>query len=409
MSRLKQLLNELCSDGVEYKHLEEVAKYSSARIDATEVNAESYIGVDNLLPDRQGKTTSNYVPSEGRLIQFVSGDILIGNIRPYLKKIWLATHSGGTNGDVLAIQIRNRNILQPKYLYYVLSSDAFFHYDMHNAKGTKMPRGDKSAVMRFRVPLPPLPVQEEIVRILDDFTELTVKLVSELTAELTARKIQHGSYRDQLMTGKDDWKTMRLIDILCQPVSDGPHTTPMLISDGIPFISVDAIWDGKIHFENKRGYITQEFDIECCKKYKPQREDVFMVKSGSTTGKVAYVDTDIRFNIWSPLAAMRVNSDNSSRFLFHLLQAGYVQEQVKAKSSHGSQPNLGMRALEQFEIKIPSYKEQLNIAEVLDQFGEFYTDITNSLTTEIKARQEQFEYYRNKLLTFKEKEVSVNE
>ena len=121
-------------DEVEWKTLDEIARYAKSRIEAREVNADTYVGVDNLLPDKMGKTTSNYVPLEGRLIKYDIGDILIGNIRPYLKKIWLATDAGGTNGDVLVIRINDRKAVLPKYLYFVLSSDNFFVYNMQNAK-----------------------------------------------------------------------------------------------------------------------------------------------------------------------------------------------------------------------------------------------------------------------------------
>ena len=192
----------------------------------------------------------------------------------------------------------------------------------------------------------------------------------------------------------------KIIDMLQQPITDGPHTTPALVENGIPFLSAEAVFDGKIHFGKKRGNITEAFDEECCKKYKPQKHDVFMVKSGSTTGKVGYVDTDERFNIWSPLAAMRVNSENSSRYLFHLLQSKGIQQQVAAKASHGSQPNLGMRALEQFEVVIPPLDVQLRIAEVLDNFDAICSDLKIGLPAEIEARQKQYEFYREKLLAF---------
>ena len=188
--------------------------------------------------------------------------------------------------------------------------------------------------------------------------------------------------------------------MLKQPITDGPHTTPELMEDGIPFLSVEAVFDGKIHFEKRRGNITPEFDAECCKKYKPQKHDIFMVKSGSTTGKVGYVDTDERFNIWSPLAAMRVNSENSSRYLFHLLQSKMVQQQVVAKASHGSQPNLSMRALEQFDVVIPPLDIQLRLANVLDNFDAICTDLNIGLPAEIEARKKQYEFYRDQLLTF---------
>lgn len=199
MSKLGELIAELCPEGVEFRPLGGVAHYSSERIDAKEVDSHSYVGVDNLLPEKQGKTDSNYVPTKGRLIRFLEGDILIGNIRPYLKKIWLATHGGGTNGDVLVIQAYDRRIMSPEFLFYVLSSDLFFLYDIQNAKGAKMPRGDKSAIMKYRLPLPPLPVQREIVRILDNFTELA----AELAAELSARKKQYEYYRDRLLTFRE--------------------------------------------------------------------------------------------------------------------------------------------------------------------------------------------------------------
>ena len=126
MSKLDELIQQLCPDGVEYKALGEIAKYSRERIDAKDITADTYVGVDNLLQNKQGKTSSSYVPEEGRLTYFDNGDILIGNIRPYLKKIWLATYNGGTNGDVLVIHIDDFETVLPEYLYYVLSSDRFF-------------------------------------------------------------------------------------------------------------------------------------------------------------------------------------------------------------------------------------------------------------------------------------------
>lgn len=195
MSRLEQLMTNLCPNGVEYKQLSEISIYTKDRISAGEIDETTYIGVDNLLPDKKGKTASIYLPQNCNLNKFYHGDILIGNIRPYLKKIWLSDCVGGTNGDVLVIHINVPNII-PKYLYYVLSSEAFFLYDNQNAKGAKMPRGSKEAIMKYSVPVPPLPVQAEIVRILDNFTQLE----AELEAELEARRKQYEHYRDVLLS-----------------------------------------------------------------------------------------------------------------------------------------------------------------------------------------------------------------
>lgn len=93
------------------------------------------------------------------------------------------------------------------------------------------------------------------------------------------------------------WEQRKVLDLLIQPITDGPHETPKLVEKGVPFISVDAIVDNKIDFNRKRGNISEEYDELCCKKYKPQFHDVYLVKSGSTVGKVAIVETTDRFNI----------------------------------------------------------------------------------------------------------------
>jgi len=116
MSRLEQLFKELSSEGVKFYELGEVAQYAKKRIDASEVDENTYVGVENLLQNKMGKTVATSVPTSGTVIAFNPGNILIGNIRPYLRKIWLADCHGGTNGDVLTIQINDTSKLIPEYL-----------------------------------------------------------------------------------------------------------------------------------------------------------------------------------------------------------------------------------------------------------------------------------------------------
>ena len=184
--------------------LSDVAEYRNKRIDATEVDENSYIGVDNLLPDKAGRKPSEYVPTEGRLIRFEENDVLIGNIRPYLKKIWLSDCSGGTNGDVLAIGILDTESLYPRYLYYVLSSDGFFAYDNQYAKGAKMPRGNKEAVMKYSFALPAYAEQVRIAELLDRFDMLCNDITEGLPAEIEARRQQYEYYRDKLLAFKEE-------------------------------------------------------------------------------------------------------------------------------------------------------------------------------------------------------------
>lgn len=145
-----------------------------------------------------GKVNSDCVPDNGKWVKYDIADILIGNIRPYLKKIWLADNVGGTNGDVLVIR-SDRTICNSRFLYYVLSSDSFFNYDNSHAKGAKMPRGNKEAVMQYQFTLPSIAEQERIVAILDRFDALCNDITAGLPAEIEARQKQYDFYRDKLL------------------------------------------------------------------------------------------------------------------------------------------------------------------------------------------------------------------
>lgn len=182
--------------------LEWVAEYEKQRIPAGDVTPDTYVGVENLLQNKHGKTNATYVPSDGQVIAFYFDDILIGNIRPYLRKIWMADCDGGTNGDVLAIRT-TASFVFPRYLYHILASEDFFVYDTQHSKGAKMPRGDKDAVMRYRVRLYSKDKQIKIADILDNFSKITSDLEEGLPAEIEARKKQYEYYRDKLLTFKE--------------------------------------------------------------------------------------------------------------------------------------------------------------------------------------------------------------
>ncbi len=410
MSKLEELMAELCPDGVPFRTIGECVKpISNIKWSCSNDAEYQYIDLTSVNRDTHniGETQTicaDNAPSRAQQIVYAQ-DILLGTTRPLLRRFCVVPneYSSQMCSTGFCVLRADENIVLHRWLYHQISTSKFFDYVEKHQKGASYPAISDADVKKFRIPIPPLSVQREIVRILDNFAELTEGLNRELTAELTARKKQYAYYRDKLLTPRTDYRHGKIIDMLKQPITDGPHTTPELMEDGIPFLSVEAVFDGKIHFEKRRGNITPEFDAECCKKYKPQKHDIFMVKSGSTTGKVGYVDTDERFNIWSPLAAMRVNSENSSRYLFHLLQSKMVQQQVVAKASHGSQPNLSMRALEQFDVVIPPLDIQLRLADVLDNFDAICTDLSSGLPAEIEARQKQYEYYRDRLLSFEEK------
>lgn len=182
----------------------EICEYRRDRALASK-SAFAYVGVEDLLQHRRGVSADlEYVSSGGHGV-FMPGDVLIGNIRPYLKKIWLADSEGRTNGDVLVVAPRAEmaSELNSKYLYFLLSSDSFFDYAVQTSKGAKMPRGDKSAIMKYEIPVPSVERQMEIVEILMKFELLTLSLSDGLPAEIAARRQQYEYYRNKLLTFKE--------------------------------------------------------------------------------------------------------------------------------------------------------------------------------------------------------------
>lgn len=163
------------------------------------------------------------------------------------------------------------------------------------------------------------------------------------------------------------WNVKPLKLIVKMPITDGPHETPEFIPDGVPFASVEAVWDGKVHLSSVRGYISEEDHRRYGKKYHPKKGDIFIVKSGSTTGKIAIVDFDDDFNVWSPLAAVRCDDRQAHpEFVFYALSSSYFQRLVQVSWSFGTQPNIGMGVLGNLPAVLPPLAEQQAIARFLD-------------------------------------------
>ena len=161
--------------------LRRIAHYATERIDANTLERDTYVGVDNLLPDVGGKRDSDYVPSSGTVTSYHPNDILLSNIRPYLKKAWLADNDGGCSGDVLVLQT-DQTIALPEYVFLHTSSNRFFEYEMQNiGSNVKMPRADKRKVLDYQIPLLPLDEQKEIVSQISkyeaDLTRLKTRLI----------------------------------------------------------------------------------------------------------------------------------------------------------------------------------------------------------------------------------------
>lgn len=164
------------------------------------------------------------------------------------------------------------------------------------------------------------------------------------------------------------WGVLPIKYVVKIPVTDGPHETPDFLNEGIPFISAEAIKNDKIDFGKKRGFISIAEHKRFSEKYKPQKGDIYMIKSGATTGNVAVVETDDEFNIWSPLAAIRPDlKKTTTKFLFHFMKSINFFESIEIGWSFGTQQNIGMGVIENLPIVAPPIAEQISIATYLDR------------------------------------------
>ena len=187
-----------------------------------------------------------------------------------------------------------------------------------------------------------------------------------------------------------DWNVIKLKHLVSQKITDGPHETPELVDDGVPFLSAEAIVDSKISIPNMRGYITKEQYEIYAKKSKVYKNDILFCKSGSTTGKSALVTTDDVFGIWSPLAIIRANDKKIDyKNLFYVIQSSYFRVQVVNYWSFGTQPNIGMGTLENLYVPLSKNKEeQKSISEYLDYKIIFIDNLIDSIKLQIEKLKE---------------------
>jgi type I restriction enzyme S subunit len=411
MSFMEKLL-----DGyeVQWKTLGEVAGYSPTRVDAAKLDATSFVGVDNLVADKGGRVDANYLPNTDRLTAYEQGDILLGNIRPYLKKVWKATNSGGCSGDVLAVRILSKfkKSLNSDFLYYLLSSDEFFSHNMQHAKGAKMPRGDKSAILNYQIPIPcpeipekSLEIQAEIIRILDAFVELN----AELTAELIARKKQYNYYREQLLSFENSevtWKTLG--DVTKKWYSGGTPTAGKAeyYDDGdIPWLRTQEVKFSDIEITDVK--ITQAAVKASAAKWIPAN-CVIIAISGATAGRSAINKIPLTTN--QHCGCLEIDSTKALyRYVYHWVSFNY--EAIKSLGQ-GPRGDLNSSIIKSFKLPIPyaddpkkSLAEQAHIVAILDKFDALANSTREGLPREIDLRQKQYEYYRNLLLAFPKRAV----
>lgn len=285
------------------------------------------------------------------------------------------------------VKISFDNNIDNRFYYFFFNTRQFNEALRMSCNGTTRDTINLIPFSNIQCPIPPFPTQQRIA----DFLDRKCAEIDELAALQETMIAELKRYKQSVITEavtkgldpdvpmKDSgvewigeipshWNETKVLNLLSMPITDGPHETPDLFDSGIPFISADAVSDGYINFDNKRGYISQEYYEECCKKYIPQKYDIYMIKSGASTGRTAIVETDKVFTIWSPLAVFRANTNMIlPYYLLYVLRSYGFQKQVETNWSYGTQQNIGMRTLEKLIVSFPSLAEQRSIADHLDQ------------------------------------------
>ncbi len=295
--------------------------------------------------------------------------------------------------------------LDKKFLHHLLRSSGYV------AGYTKYLQGIRPNSLQvstenlesFCILIPPLPEQRAIAAFLDGETaridalvakqEALIALLQEKRKAVISHAVTKGLNADAPMKDSGvawlgevpaEWRTATLKHLVSIPITDGPHETPIFLDEGVPFLSAEAVKNGKLDFNLKRGYISSELHNLYTKKCQPMLDDIFMVKSGNTTGNIAIVETDEIFAIWSPLALIRCNSTMIlPRYLYLFMQSQFFQTNVNLSASYGTQPNIGMGVIENLPVTYPATLTEQQ--EIVEQLSDRLIEINTLI-----AKAEQF-------------------
>lgn len=289
------------------------------------------------------------------------------------------------------------NNLSSRYLYHYLLSKRG-EIDRH-VRRASIPRLSRDPLGNIPIPIPPLSVQEEIVRILDKFTELEAKL----EAELEARKQQYEYYRNSLLSFANDlegglWKPL---GEACEVIGGFAFKSSLFKEEGMPIIRIGNITaSNHINMDDSKCFNPEDYAGINFQSYLTQAGDILIAMSGATTGKIGYYTGEEVSYINQRVSKLSPKSDIlNNRFLYHYLLG--KSDYLYHLAGGGAQPNLSAKDLRtRLLIPLPPLAEQERIARILDKFDTLTTSLTEGLPQEIELRRKQYEYYREQLLSF---------
>ena len=323
---------------MKYK-LSNICFYAKGKIDVSDLTKLNYISTENMLPDKGGITTASSLPGTAQTPAYQQNDVLVSNIRPYFRKIWFADCNGGCSNDVLVF--RAKEDTDARFLYYVLANDAFFDYSTATSKGTKMPRGDKIAIMQYEVPHFDLPTQKKIAEILGNIDD-KIALNNEINKNLQLQA--QAIYTHMIIDEADEsWHQGLLSDVATITMGQSPKgDTYNEIGTGSVFFQGRAEFG--FRFPTRRLYTIEP-------KRMAKASDVLMsVRAPVGDLNVAYEDCCIGRG----LAAIR-SHDNHQSFVLYTMLA--LRDQLDVFNGEGTVfGSINRESLNNMPIIIPPCK-----------------------------------------------------
>lgn len=387
MSKLEELIQLHCPDGVEYVKIGQIAQVGTGSSNGNEADDEGMYPF--FVRSQSIKRKNDYEYDEEAII--IPGEGGIGEIFHYINGKY-ALHQ-----RVYRIHFFVQSV-NVKFAYYYMRS-FFKQFIMKKAVSATVVSIRKPMIKDFVIPVPPLPVQEEIVRILDTFAELQ----AALQAELQKRLQQYNYYRDNLLSfeGRTDVEWKKLGEV-CDFRNGFAFKSNLFTEDGSPIIRITNITGNNVDMSDLKFFHMEDYPKSDLSQFAIKNGDILVAMSGATTGKIGIYKGDVVAYLNQRTGKFEPKGCLDNRFLYYFLQT-QVSNMYKMAGG-GAQPNLSSNDLKsKITIPVPPLSVQKQIADILDRFDTLTTDITAGLPAEIEARRKQYEYYRDQLLTFKQK------
>ena len=303
--------------------LSDLCTFADGRVAVVDLGLDTYISTENMLPNKEGITRSAGLPTISQTQAYQADDVLISNIRPYFKKIWLADRDGGCSNDVLVM--RAKEGCHPGFLYYLLSDDVFFDYATATAKGTKMPRGDKGAIMRYGVPDLPMDTQ---IGIADTLSVLDARIVENRAINHHLEQMAQAIFKSWFVdfepfNGKmpTTWTTGKAEDFF--DISIGktpPRKEPQWFTTNpqdVVWVSISDMGSGGVFISDSSEYLTAEAVAKFNVKVVPSGTVLLSFKL--TVGRVAITSGEIITN--EAIAHFKRSEETATEYLYCYLKA----------------------------------------------------------------------------------------